>query len=138
MILVIAEQQGGTLSRVSWETVAAAQQAGGPVKIAVAGADVAAAAAELAAAAVDEVIAVQAPALERYTLDGFVEALSGVIAAERPDAVLLAHTYQTRDVAPALAVRLGCALVTDCVGTKKDGDRLLFVQIGRASCRERV
>jgi electron transfer flavoprotein alpha subunit len=98
------------------------------VKIAVAGADVAAAAAELAAAAVDEVIAVQAPALERYTRDGFVEALSGVIAAERPDAVLLAHTYQTRDVAPALAVRLGCALVTDCVGTKKDGDRLLFVR----------
>ena len=34
MILVIAEQRQGTLNRASWETIAAAQQAGGPVTVA--------------------------------------------------------------------------------------------------------
>jgi electron transfer flavoprotein alpha subunit len=117
MILVIAEQQGGTLNRLSWEAIAAAQQAGGPVKVAIAGADTAAVAAELAAAEVVEVIRIDAPALASYTLDGFVAALGQLVSAEQPDEVYLPHTYQARDFAPALAVALGRALVTDCVGT---------------------
>jgi len=128
MILVIAEQQGGTLNKSSWETIAAAQQAGGPVKVAVVGADVAAPAAELAAADVAEVLRVEAPALARYTLDGFVSALGQLAGAEHPDDVYLPHTYQTRDFAPALAVQLGRALVTDCVAAKQDGSRRLFVR----------
>ena len=128
MILVIAEQQGGTLNKASWETIAVAQQAGGPVTVAVLGADTAAAAAELAAADVAGVLRVEAPALASYTLDGFVSALGQVVAAEQPGDVLLPHTYQTRDFAPALAVHLGRALVTDCVAIKHDGGRRLFVR----------
>ena len=41
MILVIAEQRDGKLNRASWETIAAAQQAGVPVKIVVPGSKVA-------------------------------------------------------------------------------------------------
>jgi electron transfer flavoprotein alpha subunit len=128
MILVIAEQQGGTLNKTSWETIAAAQQAGGPIKVAIAGADTAAAAADLATADVAEVIRVEAPALEPYTLDGFVAALGQAVVAEQPDEVFLAHTYQTRDFAPALAVRLGRALVTDCVGTRRSGSGRVYVR----------
>jgi electron transfer flavoprotein alpha subunit len=128
MILVIAEQQGGTLNRASWETVAAAQQTGQPVKIAVFGDSVGEAAAALAAAAVDEVLIAEHHALAAYTADGAVMAVAGLIAAERPDHVFLPHTYQTRDFAPALAVRLGWALVTDCVGLKPDAGGLLFVR----------
>jgi len=128
MILVIAEQQGGTLNRASWETVAAAQQAGGPVKVALLGTGTDAAGAELAGAGVAEVLLVQAPALESYTLDGFVAALAQIVASERPGDVFLPHTYQTRDFAPALAVRLGRALVTDCVAIKRTDGRLLFVR----------
>jgi electron transfer flavoprotein alpha subunit len=121
MMFVVAEQQGGALNRVSWEAVAAAQQAGGPITIVVAGSDVAAVAADLAAAAVDEVVTLDSPALASYTQDGYVAALTALIEAESPDLVVLPHTYQTRDFAPALAVRLGRALVTDCVGIKNDG-----------------
>ena len=128
MILVIAEQQGGTLNRASWETVAAAQQAGGPVKVAVLGAGADLPAADLAGADVAEVLLVQAPPIESYTLDGYVAALVQLVAAEHPDDVFLPHTYQTRDFAPALAVRLGRALVTDCVGTKRTDTGLLFVR----------
>ena len=128
MILAVAEQQGGALSRASWEVIVAAQQAGGPVTVVLPGSDVAAAAGELAAAAVAEVVVLQDPALAVYTLDGYVAALAAFIGAERPSHVFLPHSYQTRDLAPALAVRAGCALVTDCVGTKADGGALLFVR----------
>ncbi len=128
MILVIAEQREGKLNRASWETIAAAQQAGGPVKIAVPGAGVDALATELAGADAAEVITVDAPALADYTADGYVQALSSLIAAESPTHVFLPHTYQTRDFAPALAARLQRALITDVTAIKKQGDGIIYVR----------
>jgi electron transfer flavoprotein alpha subunit len=128
MILVIAEQRDGKLNRASWETVAAAQQAGGPVKIALAGGGIDAAASELAAADVADVIAVDAAALADYTADGYVMALAALIEAEKPDLVFLPHTYQTRDFAPALAARLGRTLITDVTAIKKADNGLAYVR----------
>ncbi len=128
MILVIAEHLEGKLNRASWEAVAAAQQTGEPVKIAALGAAVAGVAAELAAADAAEVIVVEHPALAAYTADGYVQALAALVTAEAPAAVFLPHTYQTRDFAPALAARLGRALLTDCLGVKADGGGRLFVR----------
>ncbi len=128
MILVIAEHSNGKLNRASWEAVAAAGQAGEPIKIAVVGAGIAGVAAELAAADVAEVLAVEHDALALYTADGFVQALEGLVAAESPTCVFLPHTYQTRDFAPMLAARLGRALLTDCVGVKGAGEARLFVR----------
>jgi len=115
MILVIAEERGGVVNRASWEAIAGAQQiAGGqPISVVVPGGDAAAAAGELSAADVREIVRLEHPALETYTADGFVQALSAFVTATSPDLVLLAHTYQTRDFAPALAARLDRALVTD-------------------------
>jgi electron transfer flavoprotein alpha subunit len=126
MILVIAEQRDGILNRASWEAIAAAQALGGSLRLAVLGADLDAVAAELATAAADEVLVVDQPALASYTADGYVIALAALAAQEGPALVLLPHTYQTRDFAPALAARLGRALVTDVTGVRKDGDRLVF------------
>ena len=128
MVLVIAEQSNGTLNRASWEAVAAAQQSGEPITIAVLGAGVSKVAAELAAAEAAEVLAVEHDALARYTADGFVQAIVRLVAAEAPSCVFLSHTYQTRDFAPALAARLGRPLLTDCVGLKGEGEGRLFVR----------
>jgi electron transfer flavoprotein alpha subunit len=76
---------------------------------------------EIAAADVAEVITIDDPALKDYTADGFVIALEQLIAVENPDRVFLAHTYQTRDFAPALAARIKRSLVTDCVAVKDGG-----------------
>jgi len=127
-VLVIAEQRGGTLNRATWEAIAAAQQAGGPLRVAVAGDAVDGVAGELAAADCERVIAVEHQALRDYTADGFVLALSAVIEQEQPALVFLPHTYQTRDFAPALAARLGRALITDVTGLKKAGDRIVYVR----------
>jgi electron transfer flavoprotein alpha subunit len=128
MLLVIAEQKDGVLNRASWEAIAAAQQIGGPVKVAVPGASVGAAAAELAAADVAEVIALEHPALDAYTADGYVAALAALVAAESPALVVLPHTYQTRDFAPRLAARLDRAIATDCIAIKTPGGSPVFTR----------
>src|SRR6185295_8348212 len=116
------------LNRATWEAIAASQQAGGPLRVAVAGDAVDGVAGELAAADCERVIAVEHQALRDYTADGFVLALSAVIEQEQPALVFLPHTYQTRDFAPALAARLGRALITDVIGLKKEGDRIVYVR----------
>jgi electron transfer flavoprotein alpha subunit len=126
MVLVIAEQRDGKLNRASWETIAAAQQAPGPLKIAVLGAGTAAPANELAAADAAEVIQVDDGALGEYTADGYVLAASALIEQETPALVFLPHTYQTRDYAPALAARMGRALITDVTGLRNQGNALVY------------
>jgi electron transfer flavoprotein alpha subunit len=120
MVLVIAEQRGGRLNRASWEVIAAAQQlaAGEPITVVLPGGDVSVAGEELSAAAVAEIVLLQHAALEPYTPDGFVQALDAFVREAAPALVLLPHTYQTRDFAPALAARLGRSLITDCVGVR--------------------
>jgi electron transfer flavoprotein alpha subunit len=127
-MLVIAEQRGGVVNRASWETVAAAQQVGGDVAIALLGASIDNAAAELAAAESAGVIVVDDPALGSYTADGYVQGVERLLAAEGPTHVFFPHTYQTRDFAPALAARIGRPLVTDVTAIKKDGDALVYVR----------
>ena len=130
MILVIAEQRDGTLSRVTWETIAAAQQiAGGyAITIAVVGADVAAVALDVAAAQAGEVVTLDHPALASYTPDGYTTALQQAIEQLSPSLVLLPHTYQTRDFAPKLAARLDRALITDVTGVRGAGGERAFVR----------
>jgi electron transfer flavoprotein alpha subunit len=127
VILVIAEQRGGRLNRASWEAVAAGQQlaGSGPVVVAVVGADVSAAAAELSSADVKEVVTVSHDALASYTPDGWVQAHAGIVGSLSPTWVVLPHTYQTRDFAPALAATLDRALVTDCTAIKHAGDQVV-------------
>jgi len=131
-ILVIAEQREGKLNRVSLETVAGAQalakQTGWTVEAAVVGGSVDAPAAELAKTAVAKVYAIEDASLERYTPDGFVTALKAFIESRRPKLVLLPHTYQVRDFAPKLAAKLGAGLVSDAVGCRFEGGKLIFTR----------
>jgi electron transfer flavoprotein alpha subunit len=127
-VLVIAEHRDGRLNRATWETIAAAQQAGGTIRIAVLGSDVDAVAQELAAAQAESVVAAEGAAVAEYTADGYVVALEALIGQEQPDLVFLAHTYQTRDFAPALAARLRRPLVTDVIAIKTDGGTRTYVR----------
>jgi len=130
VILVVAEQRGGRLSRATWEAIVAAQQlAGGDeIKIAVLGSAPDEAAKELAAAGAGEILAVANAALEMYTPDGYVAALAGAIRSTSPRFVVGAHTYQARDFAPALAARIGISLVTDVTGISGSGDAATFTR----------
>jgi electron transfer flavoprotein alpha subunit len=131
-ILVIAEQRGGAWSRMSWETVVAAQQIGKelgqPVEAAVLGKGVAALAGELARKHFERVHAVEHDLLEHYTPDGYTIALRQLTEKLRPYLTIFPHTYQVRDFAPKLATSLSRVLVSDVVGHRVDSGRLTLVR----------
>ncbi len=131
-VLVFAEHQGGKLVRPTWEAIAAGQRLAQELSISVSavilGDTVSALASELAAADLEEVLAGESPLLAEYTSDGYALALRQVIEARRPSFFLFSHTYQVRDFAPKLAASLDRGLVSDCLGYRKEGGRLIFVR----------
>jgi electron transfer flavoprotein alpha subunit len=127
-ILVIVEQREGKLNRVSWETLTAGQamavETGWTLEAAVAGA--ASVAAEVAQKKVSKVYALESARLAPYTADAFAAALKQFITLKQPRLVLMPHTYQVRDFIPKLATVLERTAITDCIGYKKEGDKLVF------------
>jgi electron transfer flavoprotein alpha subunit len=131
-ILVVAEQREGKLNRVSMETIAAAQaiaaEIGWTIEGAVFGSGIASVAQEIAGKKLAKVYAIESDKLGRYTPDGVVAALKEFIQQKQPRLVLMPHTYQVRDFAPKLATTLGRTLISDSIGFRKDGDRLVFTR----------
>jgi electron transfer flavoprotein alpha subunit len=131
-ILVVVEQREGKLNRVSWETMAAGQEiaakTGWNLEAAVLGSGLSAIGAEVAQKKASKVYALESPRLQPYTADAFVHALKEFIAARSPQLVLMPHTYQVRDFAPKLATGLGRTLISDAVGYKHEGGKLLFTR----------
>lgn len=131
-ILLITEQRDAKWNKVSFETLAAAQQiaseAKGSLTGVVIGKEVGALADELAGYQLDEVFVVENPLLEKYTSDGYSIALKQVIEQAKPELVLFPHTYQVRDFAPKLAASMGKGMIGDCVGCRHEGGKLIFVR----------
>src|SRR6202050_3969774 len=131
-ILLITEQREGKWNKVSFETLAAAQQivqqTKGSLTTVVIGKGVAPLGDEIAGYQVDEALLVEHDLLEKYTPDGFSLALKQVIESAKPDLVLFPHTYQVRDFAPKLAAMLGKGMIGDCIAYKNEGGKLVFVR----------
>ena len=131
-ILVVVEQREGKLNRVSFETLkgaqALAEQTGWTLEAAVVGSGVSAIAGEVAAKKVAKVYDLESAKLEPYTPDSFAFALKGFIEQKQPKLVLMPHTYQVRDFAPKLATALNRALISDAIGFKYEGGKLLFTR----------
>jgi electron transfer flavoprotein alpha subunit len=132
MILVIVEQREGKLNRVSWETLTAGQaiaaETGWPLEAAVVGGSVGALAAEVAGKKVAKVYAIENPKFEPYTPDAFAAGLKQFLSAKQPKLVLMPHTYQVRDFVPKLATAMGRTVISDAIGYKKEGDKLVFTR----------
>jgi len=131
-ILVVMEQRGGAWNRMSFETLAAAQQMAGELgttaSAAVLGQGVDALAGELASKRLDQVYAVDHDLLKDYTPDAYTAALRQLLAQAKPDFVLFPHTYQVRDFLPKLATSLSRVAVSDVVGHRIDAGRPVFVR----------
>jgi electron transfer flavoprotein alpha subunit len=131
-ILVVVEQRDGKLNRVSWETIAGGQaiaaQTGWTLEAAVVGAGVSAIAAEVAAKKLAKVYAIESAKLEPYTPDAFAYALQQFLQKHPARLVLMPHTYQVRDFVPKLATTLESTAISDVVGYKYEGGKLLFTR----------
>ena len=131
-VLVVTEQQAGKWHRMSFEALAAGQQAARELqcqlRVAVVGSDVERLAAEVSAAAVDEVIQINHAALKDYTADGFTSALRQAVSTLDPGLVLFPHTYQVRDIVPKLAASMGKPFVSDAIALRVDDGKPVFVR----------
>src|SRR6202008_4015405 len=131
-ILVVVEQREGKLNRVSWETITAGQAiaaaTGWTLEAAVVGSGAASIAAEVAAKKVAKVYAIESAKLEPYTPDAFAAALKQFLTSKQPKLVLMPHTYQVRDFVPKLATAMQRTVISDAVGYKKEGEKLVFTR----------
>ena len=131
-ILVVVEQREGKLNRVSWETIAAGQaiaaQTGWTLEAAVVGSGVAAIAGEVAEKKVGKVYDVESARLEPYTPDAFAYALQFFLEKHPAKLVLMPHTYQVRDFVPKLATVLQTTAISDAIGARYEGGKLLFTR----------
>jgi electron transfer flavoprotein alpha subunit len=131
-ILAVLEQRGGAWNRMSFETLAAAQQVAGELgttaSAVVVGKGVAALANELSSKQLDKVYAVEHDLLADYTPDGYTAALRQLIAQSKPQLVLFPHTYQVRDFLPKLATALDRVAVSDVVSHRVESGQPVLVR----------
>jgi electron transfer flavoprotein alpha subunit len=118
-VLVLMEQHGGAWNRISLEALAAGQQLAKNLGIecsaAIIGEGIDELGSELAVKKLAKIFTVQHELLKNYTSDGYLAALGQLITQVAPAYVLLPHTYQVRDFAPALATRFKQALISDVI-----------------------
>jgi electron transfer flavoprotein alpha subunit len=131
-ILAVTEQRGGEWNRMSFETLAAAQQFAGELNTtasaAVLGYGIEGHANELASKRLDRVYSVDHELLKDYTPDAYSIALRQLFERAKPTLVLFPHTYQVRDFLPKLAASLGRVAVSDAVAHRIDGGRPVLVR----------
>jgi electron transfer flavoprotein alpha subunit len=123
-VLVIIETSAGQVRETSLEllTPARALADGGAVTALVAGSGIAVVARDVAGRGADRTLVVDVPALERFTVDGYVKAVEAGIASEDPKLVLFGGTTAGRDLGPFIAARAGTTCLSDCVSLRwEDG-----------------
>ncbi|MGA3236045.1 MAG: electron transfer flavoprotein subunit alpha/FixB family protein [Bryobacteraceae bacterium] len=131
-ILAVMEQRGGAWNRMSFETLAAAQQLAKELNTtasaAVVGDGVGGLAAELAAKQLEKVYAVENALLKDYTPDAYSIALRQLIEHAKPSVAIFPHSYQVRDFLPKLAASLGKVAVSDVISHRVQGGEIVLVR----------
>ena len=131
-VLVLMEQRGGVWNRMSFEALAAGQQLAAKLGIecsaAIIGKDLGSLSSELTGKKLAKVFTVQHELLKTYTSDGYLTALEQLIKRAAPAYVLMPHTYQVRDFAPALATRFKQVLISDVIAIHDGSGGPIFVR----------
>ncbi len=130
-ILAVLEHSGQAWHRMSWETLAAAQQIAAELNTTVSAAVVGTGegpAAELSGKRVERVYLVEHELLAQYTPDGYSLALGQLTKRAQPALVLFPHTYQVRDFLPKLATSFGKVAVTDAIAHRVENGAAVFVR----------
>ena len=124
-ILVVVDQRDGVVSEATLELCKAAKEIASGL-----GATPAAAAlykddsvAKEVAKYIPEVLAVADPKLEKYTADGYSQAVKSLVESQDVKGVLIAHSYDGVDFAAKVAMDIGAGIVSNCNKAEiKDGN----------------
>ncbi len=142
-VMVIAEVKEGKVKKSSMEAVSEGRrlcnQSGGELSVLLAGEGVEALAGDFGTYGADRVYVMDDPKLAAYSTEGYLSVLAPLLEEKKPSLLLMANSIQARDLAPRLAARLGCGLMTDCVELALEGEKLSALRPvygGKALVRE--
>lgn len=129
-ILVLVEHADGRLKKLTVELLAAASTLGSPAAVVVGAAGTTAALTEqLGAAGAAKIYAAESVDPLQVLLTPQVAALAAAVAvADDPAAVLVAATFDGREIAGRLAVRLDSGLLADVVGVAVENGAVVTTQ----------
>jgi electron transfer flavoprotein alpha subunit len=131
-ILAVMEQRGGVWNRMSFETLAAAQQLAKDLNTtasaALLGDNVMALAAELESKQLEKVYTVEHELLKDYTPDAYSIALRQLIERVKPSLAVFPHSYQVRDFLPKLATSLGKVAISDAISHRVENGQVILVR----------
>ncbi len=128
-VLVLVEHADGQVKKVTGELMAAASRLGSPVAVVVGAAGTAAGLAEqLGAAGAAKIYAAESADPLELLLTPQVAALAAAVAVAEPVAVLLAATFDGREIAGRLAVRLDSGLLADVVDVAAEDGVVIATQ----------
>lgn len=122
-ILVIAEHRQGELREITLEALGAALGMGDVVVTALLAADPKSLTGPLEGRTPDLRL-LSHPDLAAFNPELYLPALEDLIAGLKPSLIVMGHTSQGMDLAPALAGRLSLPLITDCTGLDLDDGQL--------------
>jgi electron transfer flavoprotein alpha subunit len=114
-ILVVLEDNCGSLHRMSKEAIAGAQKMGGSISALAIGVNADAMAGELSGVDLTEVITINHDLVSSYNADGYSEVVKQVIESESPQTIVIGHSYQTRDFMPRVSAKLDIPFIPDII-----------------------
>ena len=127
-ILVVGEPKDGKLANVTLESITQARKlASGPVSVVVIGDDTAGQVAAASRYGADKVFVVESPEAAVFRPGPYADAAMAAFKAADPALVLCAGSPEGRDVAAALAARLGAGLLVDITGLEVKDDAFVTV-----------
>ena len=118
-ILVVLEDNNGTIHRMGIESITAAQHISNTLGLStgalVMGKNTNSLLSEASEYDLDEVLFVNNELLNEYSSDGYAEAVKQVIDQENPTYVLFGHSYQVRDYVPRVSAKLMRPFLADSI-----------------------
>ena len=118
-ILVILEDNHGSIHKMSIEALVAAQSLNGSISAIVIGKNHKDLTSEVSNFNVKEILTVDDSLVNSYSADGYTEVLHHIINQKKPDLIICGHTYQTRDYIPRLSARNNIPFIPDVVEIKE-------------------
>ncbi|SDC61829.1 electron transfer flavoprotein subunit alpha/FixB family protein [Actinokineospora iranica] len=128
-VLVLVDEIGGEVKKVTFELLTAAREIGEPAAVVVAAPGTAAKVKEsLASYGAAKVYVAESDDVAAYLVTPKVDVLASLVAAKSPAAVLVAATAEGKEVAGRLAVRTGSGILIEAVGVESTGGEVVGVQ----------
>ena len=120
-ILVVLENNLGSLHRLSLEAIVGSQKLGESVSVLLIGEGTEDIINQLKNYDLEKIITVKHELLTLYNADGYSETVKQVALSISPNVITVGHTYQTRDYMPRVSAKLGAPFIPDVIAANGNG-----------------